>query len=70
MSKMEFYFDRLRYANFYSIKLSFSYPYIKLVSGAKRTISFEYPQHMIWLRNNNISECTTFIWRPGFVALH
>ena len=32
--------------------------------------SFEYPQHMVWLRNNkNTFQLCTFIWRPDLLII-
>ena len=41
----------------------------------KRTVllrrSFEYPQHMFWLRNKNDNfQLHTLIWRPSLIELH
>ena len=39
-----------------------------LKEPSHRDGSFEYPQHMFWLRNKkNNFQVRTFIWRSGFV---
>ena len=54
----------------------FSYPSVETCFGCSNELphrdgSFEYPQHMFWLRNkkNNFQLCT-LIWRPVACAIH
>ena len=53
---------------FLSIKLNISFWVLKRTVSTHRDGSFEYQQHMFWLRNKKKNLVRTLIWRPGLLV--